>query len=168
MKKIDPTQTRREKDNLDKDYNAVDLRVGHYFRKLSKPQKQRFNRIVNSIAYKYGLALNRHPTEMIIIRDVALFTVRIEAAQRRILGGELPEYIDEMEEWIFKAQKERRESINLLSKLVKVTEKKDGVKTFGDLRDILREKEGLEKSKKSEINPDGHDRRHYDDLTRST
>jgi len=165
MKKIDPTATLREKGLIEKkDFKAIDIRVGHYFRKLDKEQKYRFNRIVHSIARKYMLALNRYPTEMLLIRDIALLTVRIEMMEREVLGKAL---CMQEEELILKWQKERREAINLLTKIVKVAEKKDGVKGFGDLRNILREKEGLDKSNKSQINPDGHDRRYYDDLTRS-
>ena len=48
----------------------------------------------------------------------------------------------------------------------KTKRKKKSVDVATDLRDMLRSGEGLEKSKEDGRNPDGHDRRHYDEVTR--
>jgi len=169
MKKKSPFATDKEIEILKKlNPHQIDTRIGHYYRKLEKFQKRRFTRITASIAKRLGLKLNQCPVEIILIRQIALNTIRIEEAELYLLNHAEEKWENEkLEKWLVTAQKERREAIKDLSSLSKMTGKKGEVDKFKDLRDALRSTEKLPESKKVRYNPDGHDRRHYDRIERT-
>ena len=145
-----------------RDFNATDVRIGHFYRKLGDYQKRRFNRIVNSLAYKLNLALNQCPIEMILMRQIALMTVKIDEAELQIINNPEEKYASDAEAWILRAQKERRGALELLSRMGKSKEKRKSVTSYDDLRNILRDKEDLPATV-TEIKKDGHQRRAHND-----
>ncbi len=167
MKLKDASITTREKENLSKNFQAIDLRIGAYFSSLTKHQKTRFKRIEGSLARKLGLKLNQSPIEMILVRQIALNTVRIEEAELDIINNKEEEYGKKIEDWLFRAQRERREAISTLTTITKVSKTKTGENKFGIFREVFRDNEKLKKSKKTEIQPDGHDRRYRDNVVRT-
>ena len=104
--------------------------------------------------------------EMLLVRQIAIDTIRIDKAHAELVEMPNIDYAADAEKWLFLAKKERREAINLLATLTRVTEKRDGVDRFGDLRDTLRKEEKLPKSDNTTRKPDGHDRRYYDPIDR--
>ena len=168
MKKLLPQITQRDlsyfkKSKIDK----MAIRVGQYYSKLKSNQRDRFDRIIRSLCHKYGLIQNKCPLEMILMRQIALNSIRIEEAESWLIDNPDKMWITDVEKWLLLIQKERREAVNLLASLVKMVEKEGKLNTFGNLRDGLREEEGLPKSKKMELSPNGHQRRHYDGITRT-
>jgi len=148
----------------------IDIRVGKDYRLLSYDKRRRFDRIVESLARKLNLALNQCPLEMIMMRQIAMLIIRISQAEVDIIEGVVEKYNSNAEKWILLARKELRDSINCLSSITQVTERKEKASTFGGLRDVLREKEGLPKSERTEMVKDGHQRRHFgggDGVTRT-
>lgn len=169
MQPNSPIETSRERAKLEQLDSVCrnSLVIGEYYDKFSQVQKARFNRIVNSIARKMGVALNRSPMPVILIRQIAFNTIRIEQSEAQLIEEKIGFTLNDIEKWRFQAQKDLRESMETLMTLLKTTDKKQSLGSFGGMRNILRGKEGLEASE-DYINPDGHDRRHYDDLTRTT
>jgi len=173
--RVQPLQaevTTKEKQKLaqlevleDKDY--VGARIGIFYHKLPKRQKRRFDRVCTTICRKMKIEFAKNPLEMLLIRQVAMNTIRIEQAELDLLEGKYAKYTSDIEKWLFLAQKERRDAMAGLILLYKSGDKKSGTSKFGDLRDELRDEQGLEKSKEVELSPDGHDRRSYDDITRT-
>jgi len=143
--------------------HVTEARIGAYFRKLTKDQKARFNRIVSSICKKEGVTYAKYPIELILIRQIALNTVRIEQGELEILDGRAEAYTSDAEKWLLALQKERREAMKDLILLLKTGDKKGHINKFSDIRDSLREEDGLEKSPEPDNAPTGHERRSYDD-----
>ena len=168
MKAIDPTSNQAERARMSKiaQINRDSLRVGVYYSNLATNEKQRFDRIVGALARKMGLKLNENPFEMIIIRQIALHTVQIERYEHEKLVSNIKDYEAPRQRWLEWCYRERRDCMLALSTLVKVAERAIKVDTFKTLRDTLRDDQGLPKSKKAEVNPDGHGRRYRDDIKR--
>jgi hypothetical protein len=170
--RTDPTKI-NDYDSLvsDKKIDKLQIRVGEFFRKLTESQKHRYYRIMKGIARKYELSLNQHPVEMILIRQIALSTVRIEAAEAKVVGDEKEEFIGKVEAWIFKMQEERRNAINTLHAIIGIKGKKREVQNMKELRGDLRDSEGLPETEYKdtvEPNAERYARRDYDNITRST
>lgn len=164
MKKISPIYSSEEQHRIGhQDFNHVDLRIGHFYRKLAEYQQKRFNRVVASIGNKLNVNLNQNPVKMILIRQIALNTVRIEEAELYLINHPVDKWVAEVENWLIKAQRERREAISLLSIMTKVTDRKKKVAGFAELRDVLREEENLPKTENRSITPNGHTRRFFND-----
>jgi hypothetical protein len=149
----------------DKDY--VGARIGIFYHKLPKKQKRRFDRVCTTICRKMKIEFAKSPLEMLLIRQIAMLTIRIEQAELDILEGRAERYSKDIESWLFLAQKERREAMSLLMLFHRTGDKKSGTSKFSDLRDELRDEQGLGKSQETEPIIDGHDRRSYDDITRT-
>lgn len=151
------------KDKIDK----LQIRVGEFFRQLTMSQKQRYYRIIKGIARKYELSMNSNPVEMILIRQIALSTVRLENAESKVINVEDKEYSGDIEKWIFKIQEERRNAIITLHTIMGIKGKRREVQNMKDLRTDLREAEGLPNTEYSDPTDKRYERRHYDDVTRS-
>jgi len=144
----------------------ADIRIGAYYSKLKTNQKKRFDHIVRAITYKFKIYPRKSPLETILVRQIALNTVRIEEAELAWIDEDKDRYDSPINKWLFDAQKERRQTIESLSTIMKREGKKGGMEGFGKLRNILRDEQDLPKSE-TEVTPTGHDRRHYDDVTRT-
>lgn len=159
----DSKKLERAEDSSDKD----NIRIGAYYSKLKTNQKKRFDKIVLSISNKLKINSIKNPLEIILVRQIALNTVRIEEAELAMFNSNDEKYLVAIEKWLFSAQRERREAMSTLMTLTKKEKGKSTTDSFGKLRDILRDEKGLEKSTSEvELPPDGHDRRHYDNVTR--
>lgn len=160
-KKVYPIATKEEREDLRRldGLSKDSIRIGIFYSKLTQHQKSRFQRIVKSLARKLALELNRNPLEMILVRQIALNSIRIEDAELSIIEGENPKYMSNVEKWLFLAQKERRDAISLLATVARVTEKSDRVSSFKVLRDVLREEEGLPPTEEGDFSTGGYKRR---------
>lgn len=168
MKKLSPLYSTKEYQKIiDSNPEKVDIRIGFFFSKLPTYQKQRFNRIVTSIARKLNVALNQCQIEIILIRQIALDTIKIDEAELFLINNPESKWVSQTEEFLFKAKKERREAIKDLCTVMQIQGKKSGLDNFGELRDSLREAENLDKGKELIMPKDGHDRRHYDPILRT-
>jgi hypothetical protein len=147
--------------------DALGARIGLFYHKLPKAQKKRFDKVSYTIVKKMKLDFARNPLEVLLVRQIAMNTIKIEQAELDLIEGKAEHYTSDVEKWLFLAQKERRETMLNLVMIAKTADKKSGTSKFGDLRDELREEQGLEKSELKELSPDGHDRRSYDDITRT-
>lgn len=164
MKRNNPIVTYNEKRkilSLEKKVDKIDVRIGRYYSNLEEYQKKRFDRLVGSLARRYDIALNQSPMEMILIRQIALNTIRIEEAELYLVKNPDQQWSTDVEKWLFLSQKERREAINLLSTLVQAGSKQDKAASFDSIRNILRTEEGLKESK-TEIKETGYQKRYYD------
>jgi len=167
MKKLSPLFTQKEAARLaGAKGGKQDLRIGQYYTTLPKNNKDRFNRIAGSLARRYDLALNKYPAEMLLIRQIAMDTLKIEELELHLLNNPQDKWVSMAEKWLLLAKKERRETISTLSTLVKVTEKTDKVVKFDDLRNVLRVSEDLPEST-TKMSEDGHKRRYFDKVTRT-
>ena len=146
-----------------KNAEVTEARIGMYYRKLTRDQRGRFDRIVNGISKKEGICVTKNPLELILARQIALNTVRIEQGELDILNGVAERYSHDAEKWLLLLQKERREAMKDLVLLLRTGSKKGQINKFSDIRDSLREEDGLEKSVIPETPPTGHERRFYDD-----
>lgn len=142
----------------------LNIRIGAYFSELDPKQKQRFTRIVNHISKRFKLKAYDNPLEYILIRQIALNSIRIEKTEKKLLEDENYAHDDKLEKWLLGIQAERRNAMETLWTLIKTNRKKGDVEKFGDMRDYLREAEGLPKSE-IVVSPDGHDRRFKSDGT---
>lgn len=144
----------------------VDTRVGQYYSLLSGSQKKRFGHITKAIQRNLKMYPRRNPVETILIRQIAFNTLRIEEAEIDVLKDASKKYSSDVEKWIFLARKERREAITTLFTIIKLSGKKDKKGRFDDLRNVLRAEEDLPPVTVKK-NPDGHDRRYHDEITRT-
>jgi hypothetical protein len=143
------------------------IRLGMCYQKLEDYQRARFDRIVGSLARDIGINRYQSPREMILIRQIALNTIRIERAELDIMEGKVEAYVSKVETWLIKMQRERCNALKTLSTITKVAKKKARVSSFTVLRDTLRKEERLPKTEQRDLAKDGHDRRYYDDVTRT-
>lgn len=150
--------TQSKIDTLEKNAESMVTRIGSYYSELQHYQKLRFDKIVRDIAHKFRVYVKANPLEYILIRQIALNTIRIDEAERALILGKEPQYTSAVEKWLFSAQKERREAIQTLFTLFKTDETKKKLSNFDALRDTLRTEVDLPPSE-NKINPDGHDRR---------
>lgn len=147
--------------------DATDARIGSYWSKLTYRQKERFTRISKSIQRQLKVYPQRNPLETILVRQIALNTIRIELAESDLLEDKEDKYSSNMEKWLLLAQKERRDAITTLSSLIKAEGRKDKLTDFGGLRNILRKDEDLPPTK-TEMQVDPKQRRyHKDGITRT-
>lgn len=153
-------------DLIEKDPDTMAIRIGSYFNELTKSQRARFKTIVSALSKRFSATARANPLETLLIRQIALNTVRIESAEQDIAKGKVDAYSSDVSKWLFAAQKERREAMDTLLIIIKRDERKKAVTDFGDMRQILRKEENLPDSP-IPINPDGYDRRTYDDITRT-
>lgn len=153
-------------ETLEEKSDDLCIRIGIFYSKLKTNQKMRFDKVINALSRKYKLYPNKNPLEILLVRQIALNTLRIEEAELELMQGNDVKYSSDIEKWLFLAQKERREALNTLSLLLKVEGKKDKLFKAKDIRDLLREEEGLPPAE-SQIKSDGHDRRSYDTITRT-
>jgi len=162
--------TREEKaiELIDRNSDKLNIRIGAYYTKLKTNQKSRFNSIVKSITTKLEVTNRHNPMEMLLVRQIALNTIRIEEAELDVMEGHEEKYLAAIEKWLFNAQKERRDAMTTLSTILKVNSKKGGVGSFTGMRSALRSSENLPESELTETPPDSHDRRYHDEITRTT
>lgn len=161
-------QDLKKVESIDRNAEKLDIRIGAYYSSLKTNQKKRFNSIIGAISRKFGLLISKHPLEMLLVRQIALHTVRIEEAELNVATEKEPKYVAVIEKWLFSAYKERREVMVTLNTLQKIEPKRGQIDGFLNLRNSLRKDEGLEKTEEVISSPDGHDRRYYDDITRTT
>ena len=145
----------------------IDYGIELYYKKLNEEKKGRFDRIVTSIVKNFDLKKSKNPLETLLARQIALNTIRIEEAELDIIDQKFAKYGDKIEKWLFSAQKERRDAMTTLSNLLKAVGIKGKKDSYFNLRDDLREDEGLGKSENNQVNPDGHDRRYHDGVSRT-
>jgi len=145
-----------------------DIQVGRFYSKLDRNTQGRFKRIVGSLVRKLNLNIRSSPAEMLLIRQIAYNSIRIENAEKAILSGEQEIYSSDAEKWLFLAQKERRDAISLLDTMTKVAKRRKGIGASDLLRGVLRESEELDITKHEGTSPDAKDRRtHNDGIHRS-
>jgi len=163
MKRISPALTTKEQEKINslRLITSVDVRVGRYYSHLETHQRKRFKNIVSSITTKYGIKQRDHPVETLLIRQIALNTIRIEETELELRNIPDEKWHSDKEKWLFLAQKERREAIALLNTILQVNRRKHKIGAFEMLRGDLRAEEGLETSKTDYV-LDGHDRRFYE------
>ena len=164
---VDGVNTHRNIEAAERKAEADNNRIGAYFSKLNTHQKKRFQSVVKSITHKFSVTARQNPLEIILIRQIALNTIRIEQAELDILNGGEDKYLSAIEKWLFSAQKERREAISTFFNIQKrddIQEKSGG---FGDLRNILRDDEDLPPSEEISEKPTSTQRRHYDKVHRT-
>lgn len=143
------------------------ISMGSFYNEFTPFQKIRFNHLIKSICKKHGISARKSPLPMILVKRIAVNTILLEDYEAKIIREKTVKTLDEDEKWRFQASKDLRESMETLMALTKTTEKKQSLGSFADMRGALREKEGLDPSEADETAPDGHDRRHYDDITRT-
>ncbi len=153
-------------EKVENESEELSIRIGVYYSKLKTNQKKRFNSIVKAICKKFVIYIRKHPLEMILVRQIALNTIRIEEVELALMEGAIEKYSDAKEKWLFSAQKERRDAMTTLQSLLKVGDNRKSVGNFDKMRDLLRDEEDLPPAKPMEKTPDGHDRRAYDKITR--
>jgi hypothetical protein len=164
---LDPVHKDKQIVKVEEEAERTNIRIGAYYSKLKTNQKKRFENIVRAISRRLKLFARKNPVEYILIRQIALNTIRIEEAELSLMDGINEKYASDVEKWLLLAQKERRDAMTTLFTIMKREDKKSGIEKFNELRDILREEKDLPPSK-VQLTPDGHDRRHYDDITRTT
>jgi len=169
MQPLSPEGNKKEKQDLRKlkKLDKENIRIGLFYSKLNTHQKQRFTRIVRSISSHLGLHQQKYPNEMILIRQIAMDTIHIEEADRMLIEDIDKKERENIRKWAIALRKERNSAQSLLYTLTKVSEKSNKVDNFASLRDTLRELENLPQSKNRDYQPDGHDRRYYDKITRT-
>lgn len=145
----------------------LDLRIGRYYRLLKDWQKKRFDRLTKAIAREYGINVVKTQTRRTLIRHLAFLILRIEEAELELLKDSKEKYDGKIEKWLLQARKEFRGGLRDLDILCRVKKKKDKVVSFDDFRNQIRSEEGLEPTE-TQLAKDGHDRRYYDEVTRTT
>lgn len=155
-------------ETVDRNAERLNLRIGAYYSKLKTNQKKRFDAIARAISRNLNIFISKHPLETLLVRQIALNTVRIEEAELDIMNTVDTKYVASIEKWLFSAQKERRDTMLTLNTLQKMEPKREKVDNFLNLRNEMREGEGLEKTTEPTRAPDGHDRRYYDPIIRTT
>src|SRR3990167_66636 len=133
MQPIDPTINTREALSLSKKERKASLvmcRFGEFFLKLNIKQQKRFHRIVGSLARHYGISQNQAPMEMILIRQIAMNTIKIEDGEAHIMDNPDKKWVSGVEDFLIKLQKERREAIESLATLAKVGKKRGGIEKY--------------------------------------
>ena len=185
MQPKSPTETTRDQKIIEpfvEDSDKLNIRIGAYYTKLKTNQKNRFGSIERSIKSKLELTNRNNPMEMILVRQIALNTIRIEEAELDFMDAKKEfkcegcgkittredKYKATVDKWIFSAQKERRDAMTTLTTILKIETKKGGVNNFLDMRNALREGENLDKTEEAEVPEDGHERRYHDPITRTT
>ena len=163
---VDGKQVVRKIEETERKAEAQNIRIGAYYSKLKTNQKKRFESIASAISRKFKIFSRKNPLEMLLVRQIALNTIRIEEAELAILNGGEEKFLAAVEKWLFLAQKERREAIATFFSITKrdKTESKDI--NLGFLRGELRKEENLPPSKELMDNPKSSDRRDYKDATR--
>ena len=164
---VDGKQVARTIDKIDRKLESQNMRIGAYYSKLKTNQKKRFQTISGAITRRFEIFARKNPLEMLLVRQIALNTIRIEEAELAILDGAKEKFLDAIEKWLFLAQKERREAISTLFNIMKRDTNKAKDDKFGDLRSLLRDEQGLEESTEESTKPSSTDRRHYDKITRT-
>ena len=123
MKKLEPDATVKE--NRDLKYltasksTKIDIRVGSYYSKLKPKQRLRFDRLVDSLCRNLGLNKQRNPLELILVRFVAINSLRIEYALEEIIDNSQMGFQSKHEKWILQAQRETDNMLKTLSLLSK-------------------------------------------------
>ena len=163
----DGKQVVRTIEALDRKAESQNLRIGAYYSKLKTNQKKRFEAITRAISHRFKIFARKNPLEILLVRQIALNTIRIEEAELALIEGGQEKYLAAIEKWLFLAQKERREAISTFFSIMKRDNTKKSGDGFGDLRDLLRDEEGLEPSEEALESPTSTDRRHYDDIKRT-
>jgi hypothetical protein len=132
-----------------------------YYNLFSPPQKHRFTRLVRLWGKKLGiitnLGRNGDTIEILLLKQIALNTIRIEEVETGIRTNQIPKYGNE-DNYALDCQKERREAIKLLITILHTKKKKKSATSLDDVRNILRKDKGLD-STETELDPDMHDRK---------
>lgn len=138
---------------------AID--AGAYYKSLNETQRATYDRVCNGWCRELNILPKFSPSKMMLVRLAAINHVRLgELIEGNLEEGRCPPE--------GQLQKDIREALRLLMSITSTTKKKKSSDKFLDMRDKLREGEGLKPSKKTKYLPDGHDRRyHKDDVTRT-
>ena len=166
MRRLQSDFTTRDQRHLNKDFEALDVRIGKYYSKLPDFHKTRFNRLEGGYNRYFGLQRNQAPIHQILIRQIALHTIFIENLDLKRVRRDLceePITITPADEKRREAYvKERKEAIQTLFVISQNTHKQDGVNKFEEMTNALRKQEKLPPVK-VEYKKDGHDRRFHND-----
>lgn len=140
--------------------------VRDYYNLFDFHQKMRFRRLVREWGKKLGFYRHkgRHfdDIEIILLKQIALNTIRIEETEFLVRSGQVPRFGTE-DTYSLACQKERRETIKLLHTLIHTKRKKKSVTSFDDVRNVLRKDKGLEETE-TQLEPDKYDRARRPDV----
>lgn len=164
---VDGKQEVQRIETLERKAESQNIRIGAYYSKLKTNQKKRFESIASAISKKFKIFSRKNPLEILLVRQIALNTIRIEEAELAILDGGEEKFLAAVEKWLFLAQKERREAIATFFAITKREKNLGKNIDLGFLREELREEQDLPSSKELMDNPKSSDRRDYEDATRT-
>lgn len=167
MESLEPdvaTRDNREIKKFVKKSGRIKKWIGGFYKLLDNEQQIRFRKLLHAWCEKFSIPLSpdqynkdsQETLELLLLKQIALNTIRIEMAEYLILGDKTSQYT-KVEDYYLAYQKERREAIRLFYSIIHSAKKKKSVISLDEVRNRLREDKGLD-NVETTVQPDKFDR----------